>query len=174
MIKITSALGALALGSALLGGGAVSAAAPTAAAAVSCPTGWGSLPKMGGKLSPAPGTFQRIGRHPCYDRVVFHFRGGANGYDVRYVKNVYSEGRGAKLTIKGGAKLEVHLLDPTTHVSYVNPAGFTTLRDVVFGGSFEGYTTFGVGVRARLPFRVFTLHGVGSDRMIVLDIAHRW
>ena len=31
-------------------------------------------------------------------------------------------------------------------------------------GSFEGQTTLGVGVRARLPFRVFTLAGPGSER----------
>jgi hypothetical protein len=55
-----------------------------------------------------------------------------------------------------------------------NTAGYRTLRDVVFGGSFEGHTTFAVGVRARLPFRVFVLTGPGSHSRIVLDIAHRW
>lgn len=55
-----------------------------------------------------------------------------------------------------------------------NVAGYQTLRDVVFGGSFEGYSTFAVGVRARLPFRVFVLSGPGSHGRIVLDVAHRW
>jgi hypothetical protein len=45
---------------------------------------------------------------------------------------------------------------------------------VVFGGSFEGQTLFGVGARARLPFRVFTLAGPGGHSRIVLDVAHRW
>ncbi len=45
---------------------------------------------------------------------------------------------------------------------------------MVFGGSFEGYTTFAVGVRATLPFRVFILAGPGSHSRVVLDIAHRW
>jgi hypothetical protein len=52
--------------------------------------------------------------------------------------------------------------------------GYRTLRDVVFGGSFEGYTTFAVGVRARLPFRVFVLAGPGTHSRIVLDVAHQW
>ena len=52
--------------------------------------------------------------------------------------------------------------------------GFGTLRSVVHAGSFEGDTTFGVGTRARLPFRVFTLAGPGGHSRIVLDVAHRW
>jgi hypothetical protein len=45
---------------------------------------------------------------------------------------------------------------------------------VVYAGSFEGMTTFGVGTRARLPLRVFTLAGPGGHRQVVLDVAHRW
>jgi hypothetical protein len=45
---------------------------------------------------------------------------------------------------------------------------------VVYAGSFEGYTTLGVGTRARLPFRVFALAGPGGDTRIVVDVAHRW
>lgn len=44
--------------------------------------------------------------------------------------------------------------------------GYRTFRQVGFGGSFEGYTTVGLGVRARLPFRVLT---VGTD--VVVDVA---
>ena len=40
-----------------------------------------------------------------------------------------------------------------------NVAGFSTFRSVVNAGSFEGQTTYGLGVRARLPFRVFTIDG---------------
>ncbi len=32
----------------------------------------------------------------------------------------------------------------------------------------------GVGVRARLPFRMFSLAGPGTGSRIVLDVAHRW
>ena len=50
--------------------------------------------------------------------------------------------------------------------------GFSTFRSVTNAGSFEGQTTYGLGVRARLPFRVFTIAG-GHGR-IVVDVAHHW
>ena len=55
--------------------------------------------------------------------------------------------------------------------------GYDTLRSVVYGGSFEGTTVFGVGVRARLPFRVFTLPGIpgsANGTRVVIDVAHLW
>ncbi|TCN28598.1 hypothetical protein EV644_14512 [Kribbella orskensis] len=39
---------------------------------------------------------------------------------------------------------------------------------------FEGQATFGVGVRARLPFHTFTLSGPGRGSRLVIDITHRW
>jgi hypothetical protein len=53
-------------------------------------------------------------------------------------------------------------------------AGFSTFRQVAYGGSYEGYTTIGLGVRARLPFRVFVLSGPGTGARLVIDVAHRW
>jgi hypothetical protein len=51
---------------------------------------------------------------------------------------------------------------------------FRTFRHVAWAGSFEGQTTLGLGVRARLPFRVFLLDGPGSGSRMVVDVAHRW
>jgi hypothetical protein len=51
----------------------------------------------------------------------------------------------------------------------VDVTGFQTFRQVAWAGSFEGTTSVGLGVRARLPFRVITL----ADR-IVVDVAHFW
>jgi hypothetical protein len=51
----------------------------------------------------------------------------------------------------------------------VNVSGYRTFRQVAWAGSFEGVTTVGLGTRARLPFRVFTLPG-----RVVVDVAHRW
>ena len=64
------------------------------------------------------------------------------------------------------------LASPAPGRSVANVAGFTTLRSVVAAGSFEGITSFGVGVRARLPFRVLVLPG--DHGRIILDVAHRW
>ena len=50
-----------------------------------------------------------------------------------------------------------------------NVAGYPTFRQVAWGGSFEGYTTVGLGVRTRLPFRVFR-----STNHLVIDVAHHW
>jgi hypothetical protein len=35
-------------------------------------------------------------------------------------------------------------------------------------------TKIGLGVRARLPFRVFALAGPGGGSRLVIDVAHRW
>jgi hypothetical protein len=46
------------------------------------------------------------------------------------------------------------------------------LREVRYAGSFEGHTTVAVGVRARVPFHVFTvLDSSGDYRSVVLDVA---
>jgi hypothetical protein len=152
-----------------------------------CGITWGSTDKSGGALSQAPLLTTRTGRHDCFDRVVFEFDGSANGYAVSYGE-AYTEGQGLALSpyTAGGALLNVRLLDPAYDQSYTvtypyrtgdhtaNVVGYQTLRDVVFGGSFEGYTTFAVGVRARLPFRVTVLSGPGTHSRIVLDVAHFW
>ena len=52
--------------------------------------------------------------------------------------------------------------------------GYSTFRQVVSAGTFEGYSSFGLGVRARLPFRVFVLDGPGTSSRLVVDVAHRW
>jgi hypothetical protein len=169
---------------AVLGG---STAVSAAAASPYCGISWGSLPKAHGDLSPNALVNVRTGRHGCYDRVVFDFQGPATGYNVSYADQVLSEGKGAPLPVAGGARLAVHLLAPAYDVQtgaatyphsvgdhVANVTGYRTLRDVVYGGSFEGYTTLGVGTRARLPFRVFTLAGPGTSSRIVVDVAHRW
>jgi hypothetical protein len=163
------------------------AAAPQAAAPY-CGITWGSAEKAAGPLSGAPLIDVRTGRHECWDRVVFEFDGTARGYSVRYSAEVLTDGEGLDLVpyTAGGAHLWVTLRAPAyddDHVSTIdarsgdhvaNVIRFDTLRDVVFGGSFEGYTTFAVGVRARLPFRVTLLNGPGTHSRIVVDIAHFW
>jgi hypothetical protein len=162
-------------------------AASASSAAPYCGITWGSLAKVNEALSPQALIDVRTGRHDCYDRVVFDFQGPANGYRVRYVDTVYSQAKGEKLNVAGGARLDVTLLEPVNNVetgatTYSHKVGYhtaglngyRTLRDVVYGGSFEGYTTFGVGTHARLPFRVFTLSGPGNHSRIVIDVAHQW
>ncbi|QGV82821.1 hypothetical protein EIZ62_23495 [Streptomyces ficellus] len=164
-------------------------AAPVAAAraATVCPTGWGSVQKTATAAATASLTDIRTGRHDCFDRMVFHVPGvgtGKVGYDVRYVERIYQDGSGRHIPVAGGAVLEVRLsapsYDPETGAATyrgkvaqplpgVDLTGYRTFRDTRFVGSFEGDTQVGLGVRARLPFRVLHL----SDRLVV-DVAHTW
>jgi hypothetical protein len=92
---------------------------------------------------------------------------------------------GNAVPLRGGAFLQVVVgvsdHRATGRATYVpgnrrelaNVSGFSTFRQVAWAGSFEGLTTTGLGVRARLPFRVFTLADGGTSRVVV-DVAHRW
>ena len=106
-----------------------------------------------------------------------------NGYNIRYVKQVHQDGSGKLVPLAGGAKLQVTVVAPAyddsgptytpadpAHV--VDVSGFQSFRQVAWAGSFEGYTTLGVGVRRALPFRVLVLAGPGGHSRIVLDVAH--
>ena len=71
------------------------AATSSAQAAPYCGIRWGSLAKSSSTMVQGPVTNVRAGRHTCYDRLVVDLRGRAPGYTVKYVSNVYTEGRGA-------------------------------------------------------------------------------
>jgi hypothetical protein len=167
--------------------GSVVAVSAASQAAPFCGITWGSLAKTGGTFSTAAVLDTRTGQHECYDRLVFDFNGPVTGYSVGYTDQVTAQGRGLPLNVAGGARLDVVLLANDRDVAtgaqvyphaagdhVANVAGYRALRDVVYGGSFEGHTTFGVGVRARLPFRVVALTGPGTHSRIVVDVADRW
>lgn len=163
-------------------------------ASASCPRGWGSLPEVHTNQvrpplpnAPTSVTNVRTGRHACYDRLVIDLANGATGYDVRYVSSVVQDGSGSLVPLRGGARLQLVVHAPAYNVNtgkptYVpkngneltNVAGYSTFRQVAFAGSFEGQSTLGLGVRARLPFRVFTLAGPGTGARLVVDVAHHW
>ncbi|MFL6129349.1 MAG: hypothetical protein ACJ73E_09820 [Mycobacteriales bacterium] len=151
-----------------------------------CGIRWGSLTKEAGTLSPAHLTNVRAGRHACYDRLVLDLDGRAPGYLVGYVAQVTQDASGAVVPLRGGAKLQIvarapaydaagrPTYRPANRAELVNVAGFSTFRQVAWAGTFEGQTTIGLGVRARLPFRVFTLSGPGTGSRLVIDVAHYW
>jgi hypothetical protein len=153
---------------------------------------WGTAGKGGSPvLSAAPLYLVRVGQHPCYDRVVFDVNGPeAVGYTVRYVPVVQADGSGKPVPVAGAAALEVVVRapmlgtddqghQPGTAVPAVGQdlvaasrlAGWASVRQVVYAGSFEGQTTAAIGVRARLPFRVLVT-GDRGYRHIIVDIAH--
>jgi hypothetical protein len=177
----------LAMLAAMLAATTVGLVAPAAAAPQPyCGIRWGSLPEAQHEMSQSPLVNVRAGRHQCFDRLVLDLRGNAAGYRVEYVSTLRSDGSGDVIAVRGGARLQITLQAPAHDANYnptfrpanrnevVNVAGWRTFRQVVFAGTYEGVTTLGLGVRARLPFRVFTLDGPGSGSRIVIDVAHRW
>ncbi len=168
---------------------AVAATAAPAAAAPSCRIAWGSTPEDthrgagGGWVSQV-----RAGRHACYDRVVIDIGDGAglDWYDARYVDEVRADGSGVVVPTRGGASLQVAVratsASPygvypgvgTAPTELTNVTGFRTLRQVVWAGEFESTSSIGIGTRARLPFRAFTVQGPRGDARLVIDVAHAW
>lgn len=162
---------------------------PVAAdATTSCAVSWGSRAKSAmvqGTSTSSSLVDVRGGRHACYDRLVLDLA-GSGGARVRYVSAVPYQARGGSIPLRGGAFLEI-LTGPSYDAStgagtyvpandheLVDAAGWRTVRQVADGDSFEGQTTLGVGVRARLPFRVFGVAGPGHGSRLVIDVAHRW
>ncbi|MGG7569606.1 AMIN-like domain-containing (lipo)protein [Streptomyces sirii] len=166
--------------------GAATGPAGTTAPATTCATGWGSGVKSATGANAEPLKGVRTGRHACYDRMVFDIGGAAGkvGYHVGYVDAFHQDGSGQRIPVGGGAILQVYVsapsYDPSTgKQSYaaeagkplpgVDLTGYRTFKDTRFGASFEGQTQVGLGVRAKLPFRVQQ-----SGHQLIVDVAHTW
>lgn len=181
MKKLISWLAALVLA---VGTGLVAPAAT--AADPYCGITWGSLQKVSAPYTQGRLTDVRSGRHACFDRLVLDVDGAPAGYQVRYVDQVVADGSGSTVPVRGGARLQVianaPAYDEAGYATYtpadrrelVDVTGYTTFRQAAWAGSFEGRTSIGLGVRARLPFRVVVLEGPGSGSRLVVDVAHRW
>ena len=161
------------------GASAVTARAPY------CGLTWGSRDRsVGGQSSSHSITAVRAGRHACFDRLVVD---GATWARVGYVSVVYTEGAGQPVPLRGGARLQIvtdrsesvatgqATFVPANRKELVNLTGYRTFRQAAYAGSFEGQTTLGLGVRARLPFRVFVIPASGGQpSRVVVDVAHAW
>ena len=176
---------------AVIGTGLVPA---VAGASPYCGITWGSLAKSAPEMTRATLAGVRTGHHDCYDRLVVDLAGHpAAGYDVRYIDPPFrADGSGQPLLVGGGALLQVVVRAPAydtngratvpwggpgtviTRPDQFDARGFPTFEDLVWGGSFEGQSSLGLGVRARLPFRVFQLDGPGDGTRLVIDVGHRW
>lgn len=173
VLALTAALAALVL------------VVPAQAATPHCGITWGSLAKAGPSASPVPAATVgavRAGRHDCYDRLVLDVRGvtSLRTWRAEYVRAVTEDPSDRPVALRGGAFIRISVGAGQGYRSsseLANVSGFTTFRQVAAAGSFEGVTSVGLGVRARLPFRVFTMNGIpGSANgvRVVVDVAHRW
>jgi hypothetical protein len=155
-------------------------AAPAAPGRPYCGIRWGSQPKEAGAMVQTRVRNVRAGQHPCFDRLVIDLGAGPRpGYTIRYVRQIVQDASGQPIPVKGGARLSIALRAPARNGfpvnshNLVNVTGFRTFRQVVAAGSFEGVTSFGLGVSYELPFRVFVVTGTSTSR-VVIDVAHKW
>ena len=166
-----------------------SAATSTTTTTSTCSAPWGSLAKQRTSSSTKRIVNVRSGRHACFDRLVVDINDaglGTPGFDVRYVARVAQDGSGATVPLRGDARLRLIVRAPaydengSTYEAanwneLVNVSGYRTFRQVAWAGTFEGQTTIGIGVRARLPMRAFVLRGAdGTGHRVIVDVAHRW
>lgn len=156
--------------------------APGAAAHPYCGQVWGSQARSAGDMSAGALVDVRAGRHACFDRLVLDVDAPLTGWSVRYVDELVQDGSGAVVPVRGNARLEVVARVPAlaTDAWFVGPGAlvdttsYRTFRHVAWVASYEGTTTIGLGVRARLPFRAFVLPGPGEGSRLVVDVGHRW
>jgi hypothetical protein len=165
---------------------AVDAAVSVGSIRASCAVSWGSLEKVDPDMSGAHLVNIRAGRHACFDRLVFDLDGRPGGFAVRYVSQMTGLASGEPIALRGGAFLEVIVRVPAHDFNgrstypragrseLVDVSEFCTFRQAAWAESHEGLTAIGLGVRARLPFRVFVLDGPGAGSRVVVDVAHRW
>jgi hypothetical protein len=173
VLALTSVLAALAL-----------TTPASAAAAPYCGITWGSLATSAGPTTPTSASLTgvRAGQHDCYDRLVIdlaHVPGSAS-YTVSYT-TVRGVGSGSPIPLTGNGDLQITLWAHGESPTFADPdhianvTGFRTFRQVASGGSFEGVTVLGLGVRAHLPFRAFVLDGpAAGQQRLVIDVAHAW
>ena len=194
MPKIRTTVAALGLaGAATLSGVAAAApaiatsstgvlAAGAAAHRAGCSLNWGTNAKHRGSSAITVATrvqAVRAGKHGCFDRLVIDMSGGKRPpFSARYVKQIVADPSGKVLKVKGHARILITVRGPAgkhyhpNAVNLTDVSGFKTFRQVRGAGSFERVTSIGLGVRAKLPFRVFELGSSQSGWRIVIDVAH--
>lgn len=175
----TTSAGATSTGAAPTGG------TPTSGTSSPCPTGFATSAPGDTSLSRATVSGVRVGQQPCADRLVVEMTGDTSikpGYQVRYVPAVLQEGSGKAVPLRGSAYLLVSVgaasydgagqptYLPANRAEVADVTGFPVFKQVAWAGSFEGMTTFGIGVSGQLPFKVQVLTEQGTVRVVV-DVA---
>lgn len=128
-----------------------------------------------------------VGDHPAegYSRITFAFRGATPSYELAYVPRVEAEGSGDPLPLTGNAFLRIRFDQAQAHDEGGRPTitgsprpevGYPTLRSYRFGGDFEGYLTFGLGIQVAggsdqvLPIRAGELTRPDGSYVVAVDV----
>jgi hypothetical protein len=110
-MKRSAFVTSLLLSATVLVGTGPAGAAP-ASAATTCRTAWGSRPQTSPSVRTTEITGVRTGTHACFDRLVVDLAGHGDGWFVRYVDQVRADGSGNVVPVRGGARLEVVVVEP--------------------------------------------------------------
>ncbi|SCF03010.1 AMIN-like domain-containing (lipo)protein [Micromonospora mirobrigensis] len=138
-------------------------------------------------VTPDPGlplstlTGVRVGDHPAegYSRISFVFRGPTPGYEVAYVPEVTTDGRGTPVRLPGAAFLSVAFRTAQAHdahgastVTTAPPAaiGLPTLRGWADAGDFEGQVSFGLGLTRAVPVRLAESTRADGGHVVSVDV----
>ncbi|RZU76939.1 hypothetical protein EV384_5651 [Micromonospora kangleipakensis] len=140
-------------------------------------------------VTPAPGeplpvlVEVGVGDHPAegFSRITFAFRGPTPGYQVGYVDRVESDGSGTPVDLPGDAFLSVRFHPAQGHDSSgrstvsapARTIGYPTLRGWAPAGDFEGYLSFGLGLRTTsgpLPVRLGESTRPDGTHVVSVDV----
>ncbi len=119
---------------------------------------------------------------PCGDQVIFEVSGVSSvGYRIEYKDQLLGIGSGIPIPVRGGAVLVVNLeapayddagqstYSPSDRANLVSTAGLSSVRQVAWAGSFEGYSLIGIGVDRIRPFSVSVM--AGSPTRVIVQIS---
>ncbi|MDG4799885.1 hypothetical protein [Micromonospora sp. WMMD980] len=141
-------------------------------------------------VAPAPGeplpvlVAVQVGDHPeeGFSRITFAFRGPTPSYQIGYVPQVVTEGRGAPVELPGTAYLSVRFSPAQAHdargggTADVPPAaiGYPTLLGWAAAGDFEGHLSFGLGLQppdgGRVPVRLGESTRPDGAHLVSVDV----
>lgn len=149
--------------------------------------GWTNLGPKGTGEAHAPENAEvvsvRVGQHACFDQITIEIAtSAAIGSHVEYTANPAQDGSGfpPNPPITGGAVLQASVFAPSEHLKQSSQpyeyapsyfAGWGALREVRYGVSFEGSTSFFIGVVSDNAFRMRSWDDNGT-RKIIIQIAH--
>ncbi|MFK3985635.1 hypothetical protein ACI2K4_35390 [Micromonospora sp. NPDC050397] len=129
----------------------------------------------------------RVGDHPDENltRITFAFRGGPPAYELAYVPEVTSPGTGSAVPLAGNSFVRIQFDPAQAHdeqgrSSIIRAPGarldYPTLRGYVLAGDYEGYLSFGLGLRVPrgsdqvLPVRTLQLTRADGTRIVAVDV----
>lgn len=120
----------------------------------------------------------RYAKHTGFDRVVFDFTGGTPSSWTTAYGTLVGEGTGTPIPVAGEATLVLRMEFARAHddsgaatypITKTLDPNLPALRQVKFGGDYEGYVTAGLGLRDRVAYKVFALSG---PPRLVVDVTH--